>query len=147
MKIILQISALLILVACSAPSSKKESVEISLGAISYNNFPGGLTLKMINTLTLEVIEHTITSENYKVSVPNGTWDFIVVGFDGPGLKAGQSYCGKKLAQVLTGTDVMLTIPSNHANCSEALYVSMLPPDTSSKWNVALWDNSSSKWAP
>ena len=145
MKIILQISALLILVACSASSSKKDSVEISLGAISYNNFPGGLTLKMINKVTLEVLEHTISTENYKVSVPNGTWDFIVVGFDGPGLRGGQSYCGKKLAQVLAGPDVILNISSNHANCSEAIYTAMLPMGAS--WDVAIWDNSSSKWAP
>lgn len=102
---------------------------------------------MINTVTLEIIEHTITSENYKVSVPNGTWDFIVVGFQGPALKAGESYCGKKLAQVLTGNDVVLNIASNHANCSEALYTSMLPTIASGTWDVALWDSSTTKWAP
>lgn len=136
----------LFIVACSGqgPNVHKDTLEISFGSINANEYPGGLTIQMTNTVTKEVISKTVTVGDYKISLPNGTWDFVVVGFDGPGIKAGASYCGKKLAQELNGNDLTLKINTTAANCAEAIFASLLP---FSQWDVAQWDNPNGKWAP
>jgi hypothetical protein len=151
------LALMILLGGCSASKSKSRALEISLGALSTSVFAGGLKLKIVNKISGEVTLKDISDSSYKLTLPNGTYDFFVVGFDGPAAFQGAHYCGSQVDQVFAGIDVSISINALETNCSSSSYATMIPaapttptpPTTPSnpnnEWDTALWDSAPSTW--
>jgi len=114
-------------VSCGSKVSEVNLEVSSSFAITNAGFSGGLVVSGKNTLSGQRFVKTVfggTSLN--VTLPDGTWDMSVVGWDGATPTAGQApfsgtaYCGKKVVS-LASSDIRANIEVTSANCLNADY--------------------------
>jgi hypothetical protein len=137
---------LLLLAACSGGQSTPTKFVISFSALNGGNFyPGGLLLQLTGP-TGQVLTYELTS-SYQLDIPNGTWTFQVVGFQGPESWRGEAECGSTSNVSLSGPDATVTIEVTATACAQPVFVTMMASkgaiakgtwDTSN-WDEVVWD--------
>lgn len=142
-------SLLLLLVACSQSKQSDTALVVSMSAlVSDLSFPGGASLKLVNTKTGEVIKQDL-SYPYRVLIPHGTWSMYLVGYEGSDPWAGPQQCGSLLNVDFYNADAEVTILVGTSNCSADPFPSIIAEKTSSlpvgQWENSQWDQA--KWGP
>lgn len=122
MKFILLMSTFLILAGCGQPQGNTNA-KISIASVTGSaNYPGGLYLmaKQVETQA-EIIKRVPNNDTFEMVLPNGTWDFKIIGWDGgPASKRyeGQAKCAYRLGQQLNGADLNVSVTLTTAQCVE-----------------------------
>lgn len=154
MKALFLIIVLVLAVGCSKGGPKtKTNFEISIGAVTGTNFPGGVVLRVQEVGGSRIQEHQISTYPYAVDVPQGTWNFYVVGFEGNSAWDGNTKCGKALNVPIAGSEASVTITSSKTECTNIGTYSTLAATVGAaigvKWDEAstVWNNSQTTWGP
>lgn len=119
-KISLFTITLLMFFSCAQPPGETKA-KISLAAVTGSaNYGGGLLLYASNQAgTLEVIQPIPASDSLNLILPNGQWNFRVVGWSGGAqnkMFEGEPQCDYKQAVSLNGSDVILSMSPNFDKC-------------------------------
>lgn len=146
MKIITILIILVLLSSCAKSNRAKLNVKINLGAISAL-YSGGIFINSINTANGS---NTIfkADDTGVVSIPFGTYTFMVVAFSGPGPKEGTMVCGSTPEVILNTTESTVTVNVNNNNCADQNYNNFI--NSIFNTNIALWDTAkfdNSQWGP
>jgi len=124
----LVIILLFIFASCSTKKDTEANFQVSLRNMVGNNndaslFPGGLILYGVSgQLSFSrIMDSTIKDE----LVPNGIWDFYVLGWDGkaPDRKpmTGKVYCGVAKGVNLNGTATKVELTATNAKCADSIF--------------------------
>jgi len=125
-------------------SAKPRTLKLTLGSVVGGiDIAGGAILKLVNSSTGEVIVMDLAIAPYTAIIPNGTWSMYLVGFTGPALWQGTTYCGET-SKTLGGTDVDITINALSATCANLPYTHLIATKVI-VWDSSLWDVS--PWGP
>lgn len=126
MKFILTLTFLLSFVSCSQQAGKSSAgFKVSMGAVAGApaNFQGGLMLYGRSPQANMTFGRVMNSDTIQELIPNGTWHFYAIGWDGPNAMEGKVYCGHLANVDLTGADVSLDLTVTNANCSNSIFSS------------------------
>lgn len=105
-----------------APKAPKTDLRVSLGAISGSaNFPGGLIITGENSIGDNFVKKVSANDELLIELPNGTWNFAVIGWDGTEYFEGSSYCAQQSNISLNGVEVSLNLTATKANCVNPIY--------------------------
>lgn len=146
---------LIFLVLFSACGQRKAKTDFNLRVSSLTTgvpLPGGVTMRAVpltatgpsaTFLTIDMI-----GPDHIAEVDFGNWDFYFVGYSGPSLWQGTTYCGVVNNVILETPDLSMNVNLNSTNCSVEPYISMINakivPNIST-WDSAVWDTS--VWEP
>lgn len=133
----------LIISSCGKTSTTR-TFKLSLGKIVATPLDGGSILQAVNAQTGQVLLIDMTQKPYEADIPNGVWNFYIVGYVGPDLWSGNTYCGTDQAKSLNGGVVDIIVNASQASCANEPYVSMIAKKKN-VWDSALWD--AGKWGP
>jgi len=117
---VLLIFMLMLVVACSpGKNSAGGQSEFSIQGVSSTN---PMMMFARNSLTGKRISKLFSSgeAEFKVTFPNGTWDFSIVSWDGASSFTGNASC-YSTSKVLSGTSVAVDVSLLTSNCSEDIY--------------------------
>lgn len=79
-------------------------------------------------------------------VPFGTWEFYLLGYEGPDQWSGNQYCGSIPLTTLDSDDITLDVTISQSNCGVDPYNSMAADKIDgSVWDGAVWDEAT--WSP
>jgi hypothetical protein len=100
-----------IFVGCSKePNSRK--LQVFHADLTGDDLDGGAVLVLKNMVTNVETTYEFTSTPYDLTIPEGTWGFLFVGFEGPNKREGNIHCGATQATLTPGeADVNITISS------------------------------------
>jgi len=126
-------------------NAKPRTFTLFSGRSSLNGIEilGGAILKLVNSTSGEVVTMDLTTSPYTAIIPNGTWSMYLVGFVGPSLWQGATYCGET-NKTLDGNDLDITINALATNCANSPYKLLIATKISA-WDSSLWDVS--PWGP
>lgn len=97
-------------------------------AASLTNFSGGLVLygKSGNIEFSKILSDQVTD----AEIPNGTWNFYVMGWHGAsdGM-SGTVFCGKSLGVELSGEAVDIILNATNADCADSAFGTSFNPGT------------------
>ncbi len=138
--------ALLFLAGCSKQGKTNSKFTVSLAGItSEQASAGGFYLEAISDKA-ESLKFEFSNSSPEVTIPNGTWTFYVVTFEGPAQWSGLARCGNSSEVKLEGVDTSLNITIDNPTCSNSPYPAMIAAlSPSQSWDNAQWD--SGVWAP
>lgn len=117
-------------VGCSGPQGQTESkFKVGLrsfaSADSASQFPGGLMLYAINETEGTSFSRIMSADSLDEIIPNGVWDFHVMGWDGTsstgGDLSGKVYCASQRKVELNGEAVTIDLVASNANCGSAFF--------------------------
>jgi hypothetical protein len=135
--------AALFLQSCSKQVEQARQLEISFGANTANTYPGGALLRMVNGS--EVRDMELISPPYTVTLPNGTWNFHFVGFEGTTLWQGTMRCGSALSVQLSGENREVNLNMLKSSCLDPNSPFPEMSATKATWNQTLWGQA--RWRP
>ncbi|MBK23168.1 MAG: hypothetical protein CME70_04105 [Halobacteriovorax sp.] len=108
---------------CGGKSGKTStSFSVNMGAISTGAaLDGGLVMRGTSSLGHEFFIPTTNANDVSIALPNGTWDFYVIGWKNQanGAMTGDNVCGAQLGVQLNGGDTAVNFNLNMANCALA----------------------------
>ena len=110
------------LVSCA--EKPETTLKVSVGAIGANtNFHGGLVLLGKSNNGFRVSKVVPLGDSAEIYLPNGTWDFSVIGWDNniSNIMEGDSYCAFQQGVSLNGADVILNLNATAANCINPIF--------------------------
>lgn len=119
----------IILSGCGADKSQQVDFSFSIGSLVNSSSPsGGLFLKAvqidsetkkpIQEIEMELVDPSAT-------IPYGTWEFFLVGFDGPGKWQGSPLCGKISETQLDSDKVTLEVFLSATECQNFPFPEMI----------------------
>lgn len=128
MKVWLLIFVLLTAIGC-APEAPQEvtKAKISLGAsVAIQSYPGGLFFYAQHRDSDARRSIRLQRDTEEVELPNGTWDFTVIGWEGDNgasstLYTGVTKCGRVNGKKLDGEDTSVTFTLSTDQCNSPLY--------------------------
>jgi len=112
-----------LLVSCGGKKSKKldtsATFQILVGAVSDPNLSGGVMVygRAADGQNFAI---NVTSDSLSFPIPNGSWDFYAVGWDGATPLTGNIRCGDTSAN-LDGGDAVVSFTLSDANCANGNY--------------------------
>lgn len=136
------VTSLLFVTNSCSKSAKPRNFKLVLGAVTASgiSIDGGGGVKLVNVTTKEELILKFKASPYVVTIPNGTWDIYAVGFQGPALWQGTTYCGGVVGKVLDGNDTDVTINATAANCLIDPYpILILKIKSENSWDTGMWD--------
>jgi hypothetical protein len=143
-KILIILTLFFVLSGCSKTAKTRTFTFFSgRSSLTGVDILGGAILKLVNSTSGEVITMDLTTSPYTAIIPNGTWNMYIVGFVGPALWQGATYCGEN-SKTLNGNDVDITINATTQTCSNSPYTLLIATKISA-WDASLWDVS--QWRP
>jgi hypothetical protein len=114
-----------LLVSCA--EKPETQLKVSIGALGVNtNFDGGLVLlgKSNNGFRVSKVIPEV-GDQVEIFLPNGTWNFAVIGWDSAGNDQGimeaDNYCDFKANIALNGGEVPLLFNATQANCVNPIF--------------------------
>ena len=110
------------LASCSQGTGETSaSLKVSMGAIAGApaSFPGGLMLYGVSGD--KAFGRVMGSDSIDELIPNGTWNFYAVGWDGPNAMEGKVFCGFVGNVNLNGDPVQVNLNATNANCNGNLF--------------------------
>ncbi|MBY0516612.1 MAG: hypothetical protein K2P81_06885 [Bacteriovoracaceae bacterium] len=115
---------LLTLVSCGQKGSNA-TLSVTKGFTASNSgFDGGLVVFGNNPSTGQKFSYTIASgTSTNINLPNGTWNFYSVGWDGATPMKGNAYCAST-SKTLDGNAVSVALNSNQTNCDTAVFIGL-----------------------
>ena len=118
----LLISTFLILFLISCGGKQTTQMKVSLGAVTGStNFPGGLVIKGESLAGEKFSLKVPSNDKLIIEVPNGTWNFVALGWDGTEIFEGKSYCDVKTNVLLDGGDFNLNLLATTTNCNHPVF--------------------------
>lgn len=149
MKVLLLSIFILCFIGCSgqkgAGSEADFSISLGLSASGVSNLQGGVTL-FAESLDPDIPDFSADLDaNFQAEIPFGSYNILLVGWDGPGAWSGTMYCGA-VPVLLDQPAQSVSITLNQANCSSTVYSSLIASKGGSliaEWDVAQWD--SAQW--
>lgn len=144
MKSLIVLVTAVVLTFCSgcSKSAQPRQFKLALGAtVTGVDIAGGAVLKLVNKSTGENLIMELNAPPYVAIIPNGVWDIFLVGFTGPELWKGNTYCGGQIGKSFEGADTEVTINANQANCSNEPYKNLILTKNPvlRTWDSAVWD--------
>ena len=119
----------IILSGCGADKSQQVDFSFSIGSLVNSSSPsGGLFLKAvqidsetkkpIQEIEMELVDPSAT-------IPYGTWEFFLVGFDGPEEWQGEPVCGKTPVTKLDSDEISLEVFLSATECQNSPFPEMI----------------------
>lgn len=115
-----------ILIGCSAPQEETgASFKVGLRSFASTGgtaqFEGGLILYGVSPG--KSFSRIMASDTIDEIIPNGVWDFHVLGWDGNGTEpmSGVVYCASQKGVELNGEPVSINLNATNANCADPFY--------------------------
>lgn len=120
-------TALIGLVGCSAPKQEtgakfKVGLRTLAATGATTQFPGGLVLYGVSGD--RSFGRIMASDTADENVPNGVWDFYVLGWDGNGAvdpMSGVVYCAYQKGVELLGEPVEINLQATNSNCADPAF--------------------------
>lgn len=133
--------AILSLVGC-APKAEKSNVRLSLAAISGSaKFPGGLVFMAKNTTGDSFSKIIGPDDSLDIDVPNGTWDFAVMGWKDPvgtDIFEGELNCDVVRNNELSGEEIDLAFSTSQEKCvADPMFGDKFNPAGATAYNLEL----------
>ena len=127
LSLLLFFTALLGLVGCSAPKQETGAkFKVGLRTLAATGgttlFPGGLVLYGVSGD--RSFGRIMASDTADENVPNGVWDFYVLGWDGNGAldpMSGVVYCAYQKGVELLGEPVEINLQATNSNCADPAF--------------------------
>lgn len=109
--------------SCGGKAGKSStSFSLNVGAIASGAaLSGGVVIRGTSSLGAEFFLPTTDANNISFPLPNGVWDFYVIGWknQAAGAMTGDNVCGAQLGVDLDGSDVAVSFNLSMANCTLA----------------------------
>ena len=134
-------------VGCSKGKTTKATFVISVEALSSGEtFTGGVVLHVVDSVTGQRLVFDLTNVD-SVSIPHGTWDFYLVGYDGQNWQ-GNTQCGGAMKKTLSSAEAVVDLDVGTAACVDEKYAVIMKEQA--KQVVGTWDSTNfdqSAWGP
>lgn len=112
----------LLIAAGCAPQKQQTKLKVSFGAtISNSQFPGGLVIYGKSNNGFRLNKVIPPGDEVTIDIPNGKWNFSVVGWAGLGLMQGGTFCDSQVGVDLTGSPEQLTFNATAAGCTNSIF--------------------------
>ncbi|HXH29358.1 MAG TPA: hypothetical protein VNJ01_00975 [Bacteriovoracaceae bacterium] len=145
---IISVLLTLFLVGCSKGPSAKTKIIVSVAALTSGQaYAGGILLHVVDPLTKKLMVFDL-SQTDSVSIPYGTWDFFLVGYNGNVSWQGNTVCGSSKNTTLSSVEATVTITVDDSDCTGAEFASMMEnkaKEVAGNWDTTNFDQSA--WGP
>lgn len=113
--------------------AKKEAqtkLTVSISAITGSAlFPGGLVVAGKSNTGKSFVRKVPANDILELNLPNGSWSFSAIGWDGPAIFEGDSFCDLQSNITLEGFEVALSFATTKAKCTSPFFGGTQVADT------------------
>lgn len=129
LNLILSVSLLCLLASCSQGSGSKATLAVSIAGLSALDVDGGFVITGKSDKGVSVSHVLTTGDSVTLDLPNGTWNFLAISWDGGAPFAGVPRCAYQTAVKLEGAAVQVELPMSLAKCFDGTVNEIAGRDT------------------
>ncbi len=124
---ILILSLITIVMTSCAQGPGTSNLKVSVAAVTGSaNFPGGLFFMGRNQAGGKFLRKVPAADTMEIELPNGIYDFMVVGWDGDDFYKGNNFCSMQKQIALEGGDLPIEMNVSQGQCDNALIKGVEP---------------------